>query len=1334
MGRRLLLLTALCAATLTSAPGEARAQDDWDVKRDPFDKRLVGRYKAMLKKNPHDADALRKLVTLYKKYRTLNQLKTELTEPRDYGANFVLARIHEWQEEYDKAVAFYEHAEQLNPKEALVPATLAPLYRRTGDDEKARAAYERALSLSRDKSEQKQFLKALLAMAADKNDVPAVEGYIKKYVAIDPKDVQARLDFADTLIRLKQVKRGIDLYKEAEGQIGADPELRVDVNARLGAAHESAGDDDAALAVYQRTIKPLARDHHLRRELVLRIVDIYRRRQTLPALVQELEKQWPAGSRTHFEWDLLAQLYEETGNQDGAIAAYRKALGKAPTELDTHRRLITLLGNAGRDAEALKQYEEIVRIAPGDPNFQLDLAQKYWANGDHKKALEVLGRLESRFRGDAGVYGVLAELYTRWGREDLALKAYTLLTQFEPNEVSHLVNLGEQYFQKDDRKKAIAIWKRIVQKETPDNYARLAQVYAEHDMLSEALVTYSKAIKLDPKKEAFYRGRAVVYERQKQPKDAVADWERVLSLLSSEAIDKPRVREARQRIVNLLERQGGTYLSERQTGWKRDFEKEPPLLASGYFLVESYLRQNRLADARAVLEAILARKPDDNDSMHALVNVHKAERNYDKAIEVLTQLAQKSPGLEREYYNQIAELKTILHEDSAAIEYAKKALDKNPNDPMGHQRLAERYESMQQYPEAIAAYEKALEHDPRKYEAYFALARLYRNQGQREKAAAVYHKLLQRAPDEDILYKAGREAISLQELDGTLPALEQVLAPLCFTMAHKKVYRRLLVELYARYVPDLVNRWRRREGDNLAAIPLELKRLGTHGLKPLLEALNDEKDPSQQRMAVQVLGYLGNQGAAAPLVRIAKEGKETTGEPARLQALLPTLDWDVRVEALVAAGRLGDARTISDLTNLAKHKEASMREAAVFALGMTGDRRTVASLSRALDDTVDGVQVLACLGLGRVESGAGKDVEKRLIGVVNDPARPDLTRAACAFALGLSGSAASVEVLLRTLGEGNDEAQRTSAWALGRLHDRRALPALFHAYFTQGPRVREASAWAIGEIHAATRNPVGEIPDYPMVHGRFDARSAVEQLLSRLQAVALPARTLPTQEDVIVSSIQAALDKHRDVAVRILEELDADPDQLALGVLSETPDLRAKELAAQKHIGSALGGTLARLLDHRDTVVRMRALSVLAKTEAKSVPEAVKRALADPTASVRAQAMLSAAVYVRHVPEDPDGLTARIQKELDSREWQDRVAAARALGEFRKSGVIPALSRALESDQNSFVREAAANSLGLIGSPEAAPALTRASNRAHEPIADVRAAATRALSTIQKKR
>src|SRR5207302_5874885 len=71
--RRLLVALALVAI----ASPHARA--DWEVKRSPFDARLVARYKQLVHANPDDADALAKLTALYKQYKSVDELRRELT-------------------------------------------------------------------------------------------------------------------------------------------------------------------------------------------------------------------------------------------------------------------------------------------------------------------------------------------------------------------------------------------------------------------------------------------------------------------------------------------------------------------------------------------------------------------------------------------------------------------------------------------------------------------------------------------------------------------------------------------------------------------------------------------------------------------------------------------------------------------------------------------------------------------------------------------------------------------------------------------------------------------------------------------------------------------------------------------------------------------------------------------------------------------------------------------------------------------------------------------------------------------------------------------------------
>src|SRR5213078_3753922 len=66
--------------------------------RDPFDKTVIARYKAILAKDPHDAPALAKLLEMYRRYRTVDLLKEEYGKvleksPGDWAALVVLGRL-----------------------------------------------------------------------------------------------------------------------------------------------------------------------------------------------------------------------------------------------------------------------------------------------------------------------------------------------------------------------------------------------------------------------------------------------------------------------------------------------------------------------------------------------------------------------------------------------------------------------------------------------------------------------------------------------------------------------------------------------------------------------------------------------------------------------------------------------------------------------------------------------------------------------------------------------------------------------------------------------------------------------------------------------------------------------------------------------------------------------------------------------------------------------------------------------------------------------------------------------------------------------------------------
>src|SRR4051812_48740622 len=88
--RRLPALLFCAVASLSSLTAVHAQPADWGVTRDPFDKTVIARYKAILAKNPHDASALAKLLEMYRRYRTVDQLKEEYAKGKEDWASLVV--------------------------------------------------------------------------------------------------------------------------------------------------------------------------------------------------------------------------------------------------------------------------------------------------------------------------------------------------------------------------------------------------------------------------------------------------------------------------------------------------------------------------------------------------------------------------------------------------------------------------------------------------------------------------------------------------------------------------------------------------------------------------------------------------------------------------------------------------------------------------------------------------------------------------------------------------------------------------------------------------------------------------------------------------------------------------------------------------------------------------------------------------------------------------------------------------------------------------------------------------------------------------------------------
>lgn len=1301
-GDRALRTLFLLLLATAGAEGTAAA-DDWAVTRSEFDPRLIGQLKEQLRRRPDDGALLRRLIGLYKRHSSVEKLATELVAQaeRSGSANdlFLAAQVERERGQHDDAQRLLERAMRPGGLDVVKGSLLLSEWaqKRTPPDyTEARKQLERALgALPPGDARRKGALRRQVDLALGSGDMAAAVKALSSLLesAQGGEAAALRRELADAQARGGKPAEALAEYRKLEPQLG-DGVRRAEALIKIGELCEATQDELGAMAAYRKGLSLLPVTHYLRRELYDHLIALHRKRDELPTLLKQLEADQPAATRTAASWEMFGRLYDERGDTAAASAAYRAALRKDPHNVDVRRRLIAILERSGVTAEVLGEYEQLIANAPGDSRAYLELAERQHKLGQRDKALATLRRAAQRLQGDPSLHSALADIYQRWGEAQLALAEAELLVRLDPREESYIINLGEMYWARGRKDKAEEVWRRLLSlnQNRAVGQARLADVYAEHGKMPEALDLYQKAVKAEPGNLQLRRGLAQATERMNRPREAVQLWEQIYFAARAPSERLLRL-EARQHLATLISKE--TRLLASIYSWQKRFQAQmsqpasqpaslpmsqptgpvgapgvdrpvgqpaqssdaAELLALGLLLSDVSLHAGRMAEAESVLARLRTRFTDGPmlaEVLLALVPVYRYQRKTEEAIAALKQAAALLPDRRRELYAQLAELSMQSYRDEEAIRYAEQAVA----DAQGELRLGELLERKDDVPRAMAAYKRAIEQDPRLFRAHMSLGRLHLQRGELAEAAALYRDVVRRTPQDELIFEAGKKAIDLHEYLGTLGELLRELLPLSYAPLPKPAYRKLLLALFERYATPLVAL--SQAGDTAARA--ELARLGQSGLKPLTETLG-EGDSTEQRVAIALLGEMRNQSAAPALLAVVSPpGSPGAGaEPrvvlgsAAMAALPRATDIDLRVDALLAAARLMDPRSVRTLGQLAQSREKQIRLAALYGLVLLSDKlekAEVAILEQAMLDASPSVRIIGALGLGQLilHRGASPKQLGLLLGVIERRrAKPEEVdehaAAACVHALGRAGLRDKVPLLTELLGEGNDEVQRQAAWALGALGEPRAVAPLLSAVFTRREPVRQAAAAALLSLvpspgGAASRplpperrgidgldalqllrdagsNAREETPGFALWQREPERRAAAtldaQQLLRDAgtanprpvgSAVAVP--LWQREPAAVVTAVVAGLREHRDLKARTLADLagllpaepGAEPKAAALGPLVLAPGDEAGRRALERELGTAVLPELKSLIrptspGAADPALRRLALSVL---------------------------------------------------------------------------------------------------------------------------------------------
>ena len=462
--------------------------------------------------------------------------------------------------------------------------------------------------------------------------------------------------------------------------------------------------------------------------------------------------------------------------------------------------------------------------------------------------------------------------------------------------------------------------------------------------------------------------------------------------------------------------------------------------------------------------------------------------------------------------------------------------------------------------------------------------------------------------------------------------------------------------------------------------------------------------------------------------------------PSDLIRLLSDDEARVRRRAALALGRVGLAEAVEPLAALlAADEDPEVRQMTAFALGLIDAAVARPALLAALTDASPIVQGRAAEALGalgdRSDAGAvGEMVQAHvkagaLVGIAADDLTYPLSPPTEAARLGLYALVALGSYAALAVAALDGNGQPVSTWwpvsyALQRLGDPRATPALLGLLMTPGPYTAAFAARGLGAMKAqAAAAPLRQIVEQRSGHPAIivqairalgaigDAASAPAfsrivvdadaDVTLRLEALAALGSTAAAENvDLILDLLSDSSPAIRGAAIRALGRCDAETFLAALSGREPERDwtVRTAQAAALGGLPSGQGsGRLVAMLADQDQRVIPAVLAALVETKAPEVETILLERLKSDDFAVRAAA--AAGLAEMKVVSAAPALVEAYRGAIGDSTYTARAAALAALDRLDEAAARPLLQEALQ-DREWALRVRAADLLRQRGVTE----------------------------------
>jgi tetratricopeptide (TPR) repeat protein len=368
------------------------------------------------------------------------------------------------------------------------------------------------------------------------------------------------------------------------------------------------------------------------------------------------------------------------GQIDEAIRQFQEVIRLKPDDTEAHYNLGIALARKGQTEEAIRQFQEAIRLKPDYTKAHYNLGDALARKGQTDEAIRQFQEAIRLKPDDAEAHNNLGTALARKGQTEEAIRQYQEAIGLKPDNAEAHYNLGNILFKKDQTDEAIRQFQEAIRL-TPD-YAEahysLGNALGRKGQIEEAIRQYQEVIRLNPEyADAHYNlGSALLTKGQIE--EAIHQFREVIRF-------KPDDAEAHNNLGTALGKKGQT--EEAISQFQEVIRLKPDSAHAHNNLGTALLTKGQIEEAISQFQEAIRLTPDYAEAHYNLGNAFLTKGRIEEAIRQYREVIRLKPEYADAHYNLGSALLT-KGQIEEAIRQFQEVIRLKPDDAEAQNNLA----------------------------------------------------------------------------------------------------------------------------------------------------------------------------------------------------------------------------------------------------------------------------------------------------------------------------------------------------------------------------------------------------------------------------------------------------------------------------------------------------------------------------------------------------------------------------------------------------------------------------------------------------------------------